>query len=248
MDDLEKFIAAFREVKSRGFVPTNRSGNTGIGKTLEDYMNIPENNIDAPDLHGFELKSQRALSGSYITLFTKAPTSPEGVNTILREKYGTPDRIIPTKKVLHTSMFHNHYNTHKGGHGFKLLCDDSKGKIFLKMKSSSTGQEATEEIYWSYEVIQKILSHKLANLAFVIADKKDVNGVEYFYFKECRLFHGACFNKFLYLLKNDYIQFDIRIGIYRNGKNLGKTHDHGSGFRIKKNMMKELFESMYIIE
>ena len=248
MDDLEKFIAAFKEVQSRGFVPTNRSGNTGIGKTLEDYMNIPENNIDAPDLHGFELKSQRAFSGSKITLFTRAPTFPKGANTILREKYGTPDEKDPTMKTLRTSMFHNHYNNHHGGHGFKLLCDDSEQKIFLKVIDNATGQEIAGEIYWTYEVIQNILSHKLEKLAFVIADNKDENGVEYFHFKECHLFHGVCFNKFLYLLKNDHIQFDIRIGIYGEGKNMGKKHDHGSCFRIKKNMMKELFESTHIIQ
>ncbi len=26
---------------------------------------------------------------------------------------------------------------------------------------------------------------------------------------------------------------DIRIGSYKSGKNKGKTHDHGTGFRIK---------------
>ncbi len=25
---------------------------------------------------------------------------------------------------------------------------------------------------------------------------------------------------------------DIRIGVYNTGKNKGKTHDHGTGFRI----------------
>jgi len=39
------------------------------------------------------------------------------------------------------------------------------------------------------------------------------------------------------------IQFDIRIGSYKTpGKNYGKVHDHGSGFRIARGNMVDLFE------
>jgi hypothetical protein len=31
-----------------------------------------------------------------------------------------------------------------------------------------------------------------------------------------------------------YVMFDFRIGAYKSGKMIGKPHDHGSGFRIKK--------------
>ena len=247
MTEVDKFIAAFKEIQSRGFVKTNRVGNTGIGKTLEDYMEVEENNINAPDLHGFEIKSQREFSSSYVTLFTRAPTFPQIANTYLREKYGTPDRKDPEMNVLHTSMVYNHYNTHKSGYGFKLSSDDVSRKIFLNIRDNINHVDVPEDIYWSYDVIEKIINDKLENLAFIIAENKGTDGSEYFYFKECRLFHGASFEKFMHLLKNDHIQFDIRIGVYRQGKNAGKTHDHGSGFRIKKQKMSELFEENYLI-
>ena len=28
------------------------------------------------------------------------------------------------------------------------------------------------------------------------------------------------------------MKIDIRIGVYKTGSNFGKTHDHGTGFRI----------------
>lgn len=43
--EVEKFTRAFEEVKALGFVKSNRSGHTGIGKTLEDFLGIVENNI-----------------------------------------------------------------------------------------------------------------------------------------------------------------------------------------------------------
>ena len=41
------------------------------------------------------------------------------------------------------------------------------------------------------------------------------------------------FENFLNALENGDIFVDIRIGVYNTGKNIGKTHDHGTGFRIK---------------
>jgi len=236
----EKFIKAFKEVKEKGYLLSHRSGNTGIGKTLEDYIGVEENNLDAPDLHGFEIKSQRAFSESKVTLFTKSPTWPQAANTMLRENYGTPDKRRPDMPVLHTSMYHSKFNNHKSGYGFKLERSDADERIYLQVQSSSGALEPNE-IYWSYEVIKKVFRDKLKNLAFVTASTNKTGGVEYFHFEKCVLFHDASFEKFLDALVDDLIQFDIRIGVYRQGRNEGKTHDHGSGFRISKNNMEKIF-------
>ena len=36
------------------------------------------------------------------------------------------------------------------------------------------------------------------------------------------------------LAETGEIYVDLRIGQYHNGKNKGKTHDHGTGFRIRE--------------
>ena len=41
IEDLEDFIDAFDEVKLLNWVQTHRSGPTGVGKTLEDLLEIP---------------------------------------------------------------------------------------------------------------------------------------------------------------------------------------------------------------
>ena len=38
------------------------------------------------------------------------------------------------------------------------------------------------------------------------------------------------------------IYVDLRIGQYHDGKNKGKTHDHGTGFRIKESDQPLLFK------
>jgi hypothetical protein len=78
---IESFKKDFLAIKSKGFVPSNRTHDTGIGKTFEDLIGVQENNNLLVDYKGvLELKSTRTSSISMVTLFTKAPTYPEGVN------------------------------------------------------------------------------------------------------------------------------------------------------------------------
>ncbi len=73
METFEEFVERLREIKQMGYIETHRSGNTGIGKTLEDLLEIEENNIPGPDAVGVELKAMRRDSRSLTTLFTKEP-------------------------------------------------------------------------------------------------------------------------------------------------------------------------------
>jgi hypothetical protein len=243
MEQVDKFKNAFLSVKANGEYESNRSGNTGIGKTLEDAIGVIENNIDAPDLHGFEIKSQRALSSSYVTLFTKAPSFPKAINNKLRMTYGSNDEKFNDIKVLHTSIFETQWNTHSAGYNFKLKCDDDQKKLFLLVKKQDTEEIVEDNIYWTYEILENICSNKLEKLAFIQADtRKDLNK-EYFTFISCSLYYGITFKNFLSLITSGDIMFDIRIGAYKNpkSKSYGKTHDHGSGFRIKRDKLKTLY-------
>ncbi len=62
-----------KKLSEKGWVRSNRPHDTGIGKTLEDYLGITENNIALPDFGIMELKSQRTNTPSMMTLFTKSP-------------------------------------------------------------------------------------------------------------------------------------------------------------------------------
>lgn len=84
---LEDFIREYSKIKEMGWVKTHRSGPTGIGKTLEDLLGIPENNIDGPDFGNYELKSCRLNSNSMLTIFTKTP-QPKGAASTLRLTFG----------------------------------------------------------------------------------------------------------------------------------------------------------------
>ena len=102
--NLNEFIEKFIKIKNMGWIKTYRTGPTGIGKTLEDLLEIPENNIDGPDFGDYELKAMRSSANSMLTLFTKTPKPPK-VNSILLETYGfVTDNYENARKVLHSTL------------------------------------------------------------------------------------------------------------------------------------------------
>lgn len=249
MGNLDLFINDFRKVKSLGFQESRRSNSTGIGKTFEDLLGIAENNAKDPDLHGFEIKSQRALSESYVTLFTKSPTMPKSANTMLRLNYGSHDVEYPDIKVLHTSIFHGRLNTHIAGYRWTIEVSDDEEKIYIVV-CTTDGTIVNKETYFSYPAILKAMS-KLTNLAYVSAEKRvnQSNGREEFHFQNavvCFGFKGL--EHFIELIKQGKIMFDIRIGAYKTGDKRGKTHDHGSGFRVKRENLPQLYSRYETIE
>lgn len=246
-DSLDEFISRFNAVRELGWVPSHRSNNTGIGKTLEDLMEIEENNSDGPDLGDVEIKSQRALSSSKVTLFTKKPSGPDGANVSLRDNYGIQNPRHPDLMQMHASMF-NYWNKTYDRWAMRLIPDDDEEKIFLQIRDLRTGEMEPFTCWYDYEVIREVISRKMGILAFVSADRRVVDGCEHFRYTDCTVFVGGSFENFMKLLNSGKIQYDIRIGSYKTpGKNYGKVHDHGSGFRIARSNMSELFLNHKII-
>lgn len=245
MTKQEKFINAFKIVQQNGTYQSVRKGNTGIGATLEKAMGIKENNSELSDLHGFEIKSQRSSSNSHITLFTKAPAAPKRVNNHIRNQYGSPDPEFNDIKILHTSVFGNRWNQHSGGYSYKMECDNNAERIFLLIKDNNTGDIKENNIFWTYDQIKTKLDTKLKNLALIGADSTTVDDNELFTFNSCSLYFNPTIKTFIDGIQNGIIMFDFRIGAYKNklSKQYGKTHDHGSAFRIKKEHLNSLYTS-----
>lgn len=242
MDDkvLNGFKKDFLIVKSKGFIESHRTHNTGIGKTFEDVIGIVENNSSLADYKGIlEIKSKRDLSKSMLTLFTKSPSHPKAANSYLRETYGEPNK--ENMKILHTTISAVKFNTFFSRVGFKLEVDEKAEKIFIIVKELATDRIVDNSIYYTFADLNHIIETKCENIAFINADTKVENEKEYFSFKEATLLKDLTFQKFIQYVKEGLIVYDIRIGVYGTGPNKGKTHDHGSGFRVMRNNIPKVF-------
>lgn len=228
----EELKNLFYQIKNMGWIKSHRSGNTGVGKTFEDLLNKKEDNLALPDFKDIEIKSQRNASSSMITLFTKSPDYPTCVNTFLRENFGNISQKYNGKKILHTTINAKNFNTHISGNDFKILIDKEHNRLTLQVRDHNTRKIIYENAYWSFENIEKSLTEKLKFISVIGADEKVENNINYFQYNKIQLITGLTLKNFLTALENGDIFVDIRIGVYNTGKNKGKTHDHGTGFRI----------------
>ncbi|MBI2653113.1 hypothetical protein HYX00_06610 [Candidatus Woesearchaeota archaeon] len=118
---------------------------------------------------------------------------------------------------------------------------ETNQKVFIKIKDLRTGELDALEIYYTFEDLRKIIEKKCKCIAYIKAQSKKGDMKEFFKFNNAALLSGLTFEKFIDCVKNGLTVYDIRLGVYRSGRNKGKPHDHGSGFRVLKNNLNKVF-------
>jgi len=122
-----------------------------------------------------------------------------------------------------------------------LEIDEKAEKIFILVKDLTTDKIIDNSIYYTFADLKQIIETKCEQIAFINADTKTENGKEFFHFKEATLLKDLTFQKFIQFVKDGLVVYDIRIGVYGTGSSKGKTHDHGSGFRVLKKNINKVF-------
>lgn len=220
---------ALEELSAKGFVKTVRSGDTGIGATLEHELGIKENNFICHDLtyndEPVELKAQRRNVSSNVTLITKSPYwDPLSAKQII-EKYGYED--CHGRPGLKVTLNANEFNSQ----GLKLELDKERLNIVHK----------TDGVICYFvldDVMEKIINKLSKHLLLVIADSKRESGTEFFHFNEAKYFTELSKGGFIELIKSGIIVWEFRMHI----KPTGQVRDHGAGFRIKQNKIHLLYK------
>lgn len=103
----ESLIVELKKIASIGWIENARHGNDGgIGNTLEDLLEIEENNLPIPNATEWELKSQRLGTTALTTLFHSelSPRAMKFIPQILLPQYGWSHKqaygIPKQKRVL----------------------------------------------------------------------------------------------------------------------------------------------------
>lgn len=227
MITIEEFKEKFVEIRNIGWIKTHRAGTTGIGKTLEDLLGIGENNIQGPDFGKYELKSMRKNANNMLTLITKSPDEPTGANTQLRLNYGYSSNVYDNnEKVLHSTLSATRFtpiaNT---GHSLKISCTEERINIVNEKHEIVAS--------WLINKLKAVMDKKLSDqFVFVRAKSRGIGVNEEFFYEEAYLLDGFNSQSIINLINEGQILVDLRIGQYHSGKNKGKTHDHGTAFRI----------------
>lgn len=251
--DLELLRNRLAEIKDMGWIKNQRPGNAGgVGNTLEDLLNVAENNLQMPDFGEWELKSQRRNTSSLLTLFHSEPLPRKDriVPNILIPLYGWPHKEAGIKYPIDEMSFRQTINTTSySDRGFIVNIDWENKRIYISFDSSRIsdrhnewrefvlngvgGNDLSPHPNWTFADIDEKLKTKLKNLMYVRAERKWVGDEEFFKYNAFEAYIDPTLDKFLSLVDSGaiYVDFDARSG-----------HNHGTKFRIKPIFKTDLYQ------
>ena len=256
--DLDLLRVRLKEIKDMGWIKNRRPGNSGgVGNTLEDLLDVSENNLQLPDFGDWELKSQRAETNSLLTLFHCEPKPRNAgiVRKILLPLYGWQHQEAGILYPANEMSFRQTINYKSySDRGFKVNIDNEEQQLFVSFDFSHIDDRhhvwrefikngvGTNDInpnpFWTFSDISQKLTSKLKNLLYIKAETRIVAGEEYFKYNKIEAYIDPTIDLFLDLVRDGsiYVDFDARTG-----------HNHGTKFRIYPSAKSKLYQGHIIV-
>lgn len=224
--NLHDLTEKLKEIHDMGYIKALRPGDTGIGYTFEALIGLQETNIPVADIGGrVEIKTTRRDSTSLVTLFTFNRAVWQKKQKDIIEQFGYIDE--KGRRALKSTLFFNRSNSL----GLSIELDYDRNVIGL----FSSHHDLLAE--WDVYVVVGKFSQKLSRLLFILADKRDVQGGEEFFYCEAYLLTDPNPRNFLNAFKNSLVGIDIRMHITENGS----VRNRGTGFRMREKDLLELY-------
>ena len=221
---LEEFKQRFHKLRDKGYVPSLRSGPTGVGHTFEFMMGLGENNLALPDIEGVEVKAHRTHSNSLVTLFTfnRGAWQVQPLEAI--KKYGSRD------------------DDGRLGIYYTLSSTPNNAGLFLTVgENDISAQHTSGEVVatWKLQDLAERFAQKIPALLLVSAHAERHAGTERFHYYRMQLMQGTAGSLFADLFKTGILMVDFRL--HDAGT---RARNHGTGFRIAEGNLPLLFTNV----
>jgi len=234
-----ELLSKLRTISAKGFVNTLRSGDTGIGFTLETLLGIDANSSSEPDYKGIEIKTSRKRSqkSGRTTILSKTPnwdmSRLKGSKDLLYER----GRFNESKKRI--QLFHELSAIKTNSYDMRLVIEepyDFLHQIYLGGKSNQ------RDVTWEVSVLKDRLSKKHGETFWVTADTMGSSGDldEKFRYRSVKHTGNVDASAFPILLELGVITLDYTI----TEKRPGVPKDQGYLFKIRSSNLDLLFSSM----
>ena len=221
--NIKEFKLNYSKIKARGFIEITRKGDGKFGNTFEDLLGLTENNIDAPDIDGHEIKVQSKLTHSKMTLFNMKPEWVIPQKTVVVE-YGWPHTIKKGELTIQSTITRTPNK--------RYLWLDTADKLYVKHNDTILCQ-------WSWESLTEQFVKKFPSAIKVYGDEKREGDKVYFWFNEAYLLTGTSKELFKQLIIDDVISIDFRFYTqYNKGLSI---RDRGTAFRMRGSYLDKLF-------
>ncbi len=235
---VEELLSKMNEIADRGFIPTLRPGDTGVGYTLETLLGISANSLRSPDYKGIELKSgrRRSLRHGRSTVFSQVPNwSISRVKGKSKELLYLRGRYNEEKKRM--QLFHELSAIKTNSYNLRLEIDKENRylhQIFID------GDQITRDVTWQITVLENRLREKHSETFWVSADTQGRSGDkdEKFHYRTAKYTGNADSSALGILIETGVITLDYTM------KEVGKggVKDQGYLFKIGSKNLNLLFE------
>ena len=251
-DELVERLSEFRD---RGWITLTshrQDKDGGLGNTLEDLLEIPENNIPIADYGQFELKTHRTSSNSLISLFRFEPKPGEMVPKLIRD-YGWP---IPKYGPMERSLRIDIDAAGFSERGFVARIDNAIKRLELHFDSTKVPNTANyrdwlEEVsrrvglgdlqpvpYWDFDDLESQIHRKIRNMVFVSVDTSRDGGRQKMRIAKAQLLQGADLSRLLDGITKGWLQIEFSARTH---------HNHGTGFRTWERCWPNLYGSAELL-
>lgn len=246
----KELLSKIQRIHDKGFVPTIKPGDTGIGMTLEHLLGIPPNSSKNPDYKGIEIKASRMNStrtksskinltktknNNRVTLFSQVPNwkNSKGMTAEkLLEEYGYcgKDKKGKPRFNLYCTVKSNEPNSQ----GLYFYVDFEKDILINRSLIEGVDKYVLQ---WSLETLRNRLQVKHRETFWVKAESKIINGIEHFNYHSILHTKKPNVSLFPFLLDSGVITMDYVM----HRKPDGKVRDHGYLFKINPSEINQLF-------
>lgn len=243
---VKELVEKLKIVKAKGWIKSVNPRSLSIapkdaGETLERELGIEPNNLISADYRGqIELKSKLRGTRTNDTLFSCVPNwnkskIKSSANMILTYGY-------PCKNQEKYPGFVDLYVTVKNKpnpQGLYLLSEDGEEVLYQYHVLDGV------TCIWDYETIEKKIKEKHPKTAWVVVEKKIINGENYFRYIELEMTQNPLLSQFIMLINDGYLTFDWRGRVKSNGT---EYKDKGHAFRLNPKYRNILFGDLEKIE
>lgn len=224
----EELLAMLQEISARGFIPTLRAGDTGVGHLLETELGIKANSSKNPDYKGVEIKSTRGTATRSQTLFAKVPdwdiSQLKSSRQMLEEfGYARGDDF-----KLYCTVSSRTYNSQ----GLRLAVDEGGGFVHEVSDHPAVPRPLT----WRLNDLRDALAEKHADTFWVRAQSRKDSSGESIHFQSVMQTTKPILQQLAPMLAAGTITVDHLIA--RKGQ---KVSERGPLFKLNKKNFVDLF-------
>ncbi|MFY7926111.1 MAG: MvaI/BcnI family restriction endonuclease [Aquidulcibacter sp.] len=233
---VDELLEMMRAISRKGFVPTLRPGDTGIGMTLETLLGIKANANRSPDYKGIEIKAKRVggRSDNRSTLFSQVPNwnlSPIGSAWNLLSSYGYE---------RNGKLRLNHEIDARGPNSIGFFLEVDANRDWLKQSHLGKGEGNPKHIVtWEMAKLRQRLAEKHPQTFWVDARVRGGREAEEFHYVQVRHTRKPKVRNLEVLLEGGLISVDYLMS--QKKPDVRTVRDHGYLFKIHPNNLDALF-------